>query len=104
MTRSTAVGKRKDRAEYKAAFAFIKRRIDQGFDSHPFDNRYYVAQALFHSDLEAWKAWNRRPVERLKKMQKEDGGFSSSHGPAYGTGMSVLALALDSRLLPVYER
>ena len=63
-----------------------------------------MAQALFHSDLEAWKAWNQRVVEKLQKMQQEDGSFFSSHGQAYGTGMSVLALALNYRLLPVYER
>ncbi len=99
-----AVGKRKNLPEYKAAAAFIKRRIDQDFNQHPFYTRYYMAQALFHSDLEAWKAWNQRVVEKLQKMQQEDGSFFSSHGQAYGTGMSVLALALNYRLLPVYER
>ncbi len=99
-----AVGKRKDLPEYKAAAAFIKRRMDQDVSQHPFYTRYYMAQALFHSDLEAWKAWNQRVVEKLQKMQQADGSFSSSHGQAYGTGMSVLALALNYRLLPVYER
>ena len=99
-----AIGKRKDTPEYKAAAEFIKKRIDQDVNDHPFYSRYYMAQALFQSDLEAWKAWNHRTVERLRKIQQEDGSFSSSHGPAYGTGMSVLALALNYRLLPVYER
>ena len=63
-----------------------------------------MAQALFQSDFEAWKAWNRRTIEHLQRMQEEDGSFSSSHGQAYGTGMSVLSLALNYRLLPVYER
>ena len=90
--------------EYKAAAAFIKSRIDQDVNQHPFYTRYYMAQALFHSDLEAWKAWNQRTMEELQKMQKADGSISSPYGPAYGTGMSVLALALNYRLLPVYER
>ena len=63
-----------------------------------------MAQALFHSDLEAWKAWNQRTMEKLQKMQKADGSITSPYGPAYGTGMSLLALALNYRLLPVYER
>ena len=99
-----AIGKRKDTPEYKAAAEFIKKRIDQDVNDHPFYSRYYMAQALFQSDLDAWKAWNHRTVERIRKIQQEDGSFSSSHGPAYGTGMSVLALALNYRLLPVYER
>ena len=99
-----AIGKRKDWPEYKATSEFIKRRIDQDTNEHPFYNRYYMAQALFHSDVEAWRAWNRRTVERLRGLQREDGSFTSSHGQAYGTGMSVLAMALNYRLLPVYER
>jgi len=99
-----AVGKRKDLPEYKAAAGFIKTRIDQDVSSYPFYTRYYMAQALFHSDLEAWQAWNRRIVEKLQKMQQPDGSISSSRGRAYGTGMSLLALALNYRLLPVYER
>ena len=99
-----AIAKRKDWPEYKAASAFIKARIDQSLLEHPFYARYYMAQALFHSDLDAWEAWNRRTVRRLQEMQKEDGSFASAHGPAYGTGMSALALALNYRLLPVYER
>ena len=99
-----AIGKRKNTSEYKATSEFIKKRIDQDVNDHPFYHRYYMAQALFHSDLEAWQAWNQRIIERLQKMQNEDGSFTSSHGTAYGTGMSVLALALNYRLLPVYER
>ena len=78
--------------------------MDQDVNDHPFYYRYYMAQALFQSNLEAWEAWNRRTVERLRKLQDDDGSFTSSHGRAYGTGMAVLALALNYRLLPVYER
>ncbi|MCP4453497.1 MAG: terpene cyclase/mutase family protein [Planctomycetes bacterium] len=99
-----AVGKRKNLPEYKAAASFIKQRIDQDVNQYPFYTRYYQAQALFHSDIETWKAWNQRIVEKLQKMQQADGSISSPYGPAYGTGMSVLALALNYRLLPVYER
>ncbi len=99
-----AIAKRKNMSEYKATSEFIKRRIDQNVKDHPFYYRYYMAQALFHSDLEAWQAWNQRTIEQLQKVQNEDGSFTSSHGTAYGTGMSVLALALNYRLLPIYER
>lgn len=99
-----AVGKRKDLPEYKAASEFIKKRIDQDVNEYPFYYRYYMAQALFQSDFEAWKAWNQSIVNQLQKMQNEDGSFESSHGKAYGTGMSVLTLALNYRLLPIYER
>ena len=99
-----AIAKRKDTPEYKAASEYIKRRIDHRGNGHPFYNLYYMAQALFQSDFEAWKAWNRQTIERLQRMQLDDGSFSSTHGKAYGTGMAILALALNYRLLPIYER
>lgn len=99
-----AMSKRKDTKQYKAAAGFIKKMMDQSVNSHAFYHRYYMAQALFHSDFEAWQAWNRRTAEKLRKMQSDDGSIQSSHGLAYGTGMSLLALALNYRLLPVYER
>ncbi len=99
-----AIAKRKDTPEYKAASEYIKRRIDHRGDNYPYYNLYYMAQALFQSDFEAWKAWNQQTIERLQRMQSNDGSYSSSHGKAYGTGMAILALALNYRLLPIYER
>ena len=99
-----AIAKRKDSEQYKAAARSIKQRMDQDISEHPFYGRYYLAQALFQSDVDAWKAWNLRTIAKLQKMQAQDGSFQSNHGTAYGTAMSVLALALNYRLLPVYER
>ncbi len=99
-----AISKRKDSKQYKASAAFIKKMMDRSETSHAFYHRYYMAQALFQSDFEAWKVWNRRTAEKLRKMQDADGSIDSSHGRVYGTGMSILALALNYRLLPVYER
>ena len=99
-----AIAKRQDSPQYAASSSFIKKFLDEDITSYPFYTRYYVAQALFQSDFEAWKVWNARTVELLTEMQGPDGSLKSDHGLAYGTGMSVLALALNYRLLPVYER
>ena len=101
-----AIGKRKDTPEYKSASEFIKRRMDRNNvrSGYAFYNLYYMAQALFQSDLKAWQVWNQRIIERLQGMQQEDGSFTSSYGSAYATGMAVLTLALNYRLLPIYER
>ncbi len=99
-----AIAKRKDIPEYKAVSEYIKRRIDHSREGHLFYNLYYMAQALFQSDFEAWQAWNRKTIEWLQKRQAADGSFSSSYGRAYGTGMAILAVALNYRLLPIYER
>ena len=99
-----SIAKRKDSQEYAATSTFIKKFLDQDLRSHPFYTRYYMAQALFQSDLEVWRAWNARVVKELAEQQQVDGSIESSYGPSYGTAMSVLALALNYRLLPVYER
>lgn len=99
-----AIAKRKDIPQYKSVATFIKNRIDHRGSGYLFYNLYYMAQALFQSDFEAWQAWNRRTIDWLQQMQAEDGSFSSSHGRAYGTGMAILSLALNYRLLPIYER
>jgi hypothetical protein len=40
----------------------------------------------------------------LKQKQKSDGHFDGSFGSAVATSMSLLALALNFRFLPIYER
>jgi len=62
------------------------------------------SQALFQGDQEAWELWNQQQVRRLKAAQQPDGSFPADFGPAYGTGMSLLVLALNYRYLPIYER
>jgi hypothetical protein len=99
-----AIGKRKQTQEYLAVAGYIKSNLDQDVVRHPEYHRYYMAQALFQSDFEAWKVWNRRIIDQLQESQADDGSFASDHGPAFGTGMAVLTLALNYRLLPVYER
>jgi hypothetical protein len=64
--------------------------------------RYYQAQALFQGDVEAWEKWNRLLVRQLKQLP--DGSFRGQFGPAISTSMSLLALALNYRFLPIYER
>ncbi|MCH2211403.1 MAG: squalene--hopene cyclase [Fuerstiella sp.] len=99
-----SIGRRKDLDEYQAVSRQVINNIEHNEAGYPFYFRYYMAQALFQADFDAWKNWNSKTVHRLKSMQNKDGSFQSGHGQAYGTAMSMLALALNYRLLPVYER
>ncbi len=99
-----AIGKRKEWDQYKAVLKSVRTNIEHNEMSYPFYYRYYMAQALFQADFEAWKRWNRETITYLKDMQADDGSFRSGHGQTYGTAMSLLALALNYRLLPIYER
>ena len=100
-----AIGKRQDWPEYPATAKFIASHLDHHETTWPFYYRYYVAQALYQSDETAWNNWNRETARLLKSMQNADGSIGKSeHGPAYSTAMSLLALALNFRFLPIYER
>lgn len=99
-----SVGKRKDWPQYDATSNYIAGDLEHREGGYPHYFRYYMAQALFQSDFEAWTRWKRLNTDILREEQREDGHFDSGHGPAYGTAMSLLSLALEYRYLPIYER
>ncbi len=96
-----AVSKSKNTDQYKAS---LKRLVDnledQESGSYAEYFRYYMAQALFQGNYAAWQKWNAETVRQMRDLQHDDGSF----GGAYETGMSLLALALNYRFLPIYER
>ena len=99
-----AIGRRTNLKEYEAVSQQVVRNIEHTEAGYPFYFRYYMAQALFQADFEAWQRWNRKTIRQLRALQNEDGSFQSGHGQAYGTAMALLALALNYRFLPIYER
>ena len=100
-----SVARRKDLPEYKATLGYLTARLEQTSNNHYQEYAdYYQAQALFQGDIEAWEKWNKLLVRRLKAKQKKDGSFTGQFGPEVGTKMSLLALALNFRFLPIYER
>ncbi|MCA9140703.1 MAG: terpene cyclase/mutase family protein [Planctomycetales bacterium] len=94
------------RKELKA-FQTTSRYIISNRDAEttwPEYARYYQAQALFQSDVEIWAQWNDRLIQKLKRAQKPDGSFDGGLGVTNSTSMSLLALAVNFRFLPIYER
>jgi hypothetical protein len=65
---------------------------------------YYRAQALFQCNVDAWEKWNAELIKVLKRQQAKDGGFQMSYGLEVDTPLTLLALAVNYKLLPVYER
>lgn len=100
-----AMAKRKDSKAYAATRDYIVDNLELEYDTHIYYGRYYMAQALFQSDYDAWKKWNRILIERSQDEQNDDGSIgNSTYGKSYATGISLLSLALNFRFLPVYER
>jgi hypothetical protein len=100
-----ALARRKDLAQYSAVQKYLTQQLEQASPSaYPEYTRYYQSQALFQSDVEAWEKWNRQVIREFKQSQQNDGGFTGQYGRSFATSMSLLALALNYRFLPIYER
>lgn len=100
-----AVARRKDLPEFKATLGFLSERLDNDYEQHYRDyTRYYQAQALFQGNMEAWEKWNKKLVRKLKQEQASDGSFQGDHGVTVSTALNLLAVAVNFRFLPIYER
>jgi hypothetical protein len=97
-----AVSKGKETEQYKASLKRLVENLEHR-DSGGYVEyfRYYMAQALFQGDYEAWQKWNAAKVRELHELQRDDGAIGAT---PYQTGMSLLGLALNYRFLPIYER
>ena len=98
-----ALGKKKKSRVWKDALAYLKGR---GYDSdhYYYYYVYYMPQALFQSDIEQWKKWNKINIKVLGSRQASNGAWSGSHGIVFSTSSALLSLALNYRFLPIYER
>ena len=101
-----SIGKRSEWKELEATRKNLVDHLDATAQaSWPYYERYYKAQALFQADYKAWEQWNRNTIDLLREMQTDEGQIGTGgHGPTYSTSMSLLALALNYRFLPIYER
>ncbi len=99
-----ALARRSDLPQYKYTLGFLVQHPEQESSPYLEYGRYYQAQALFQGNIEAWEKWNKQLIRKLKASQRDDGSFPGQFGQSIGTSMSLLALALNYRLLPIYER
>ncbi len=99
-----AIARRKDLPQFKATLGYLTAQLEQPPAMYVEYARYYQAQALFQGDLAAWEKWNKLLVRQLKAVQQPDGSFRGQFGAPIDTSLSLLALALNFRFLPIYER
>ena len=108
-----SIARRKDLPEYPRALEYLKSRslaAQPAAEGYPTYTRYYRAQALFQGDVEAWEEWNAGLIRELKTLQSKDGSFSgfAGRGGGFGgtvdTSLALLALAVNFKFLPIYER
>lgn len=99
-----SLAKKKDEAGYSRSTQHLIKNMNNMDTSWPFYLRYYMAQALFQADEEAWGKWNKNNTRLLSAIQLPDGSFAGNHGNAYCTAAACLSLALNYRFLPIYEK
>lgn len=98
-----SIAKRKDLKQFESSKKYVITNMNERSHYEEYA-RYYEAQALFQADITAWEKWNRGLVRELKNAQQDDGSFTGQFGGATSTSLNLLALALNYRFLPVYER
>jgi hypothetical protein len=82
-------------------------RLEQ---QHCFYGLYYCSQAMFQLGDEFWTAYRARLHRVLLPSQSLSGawvgrdGEARMAGPNYSTAMGVLALTVEYRFLPIYQR
>jgi hypothetical protein len=95
------------------AYLLERYRDSRGAVRWPFYARYYAAQAFYRAGGTHWDFWDREVVPSLIAEQQPEGywddSFSGetrrgSHGRAYATAFSVLALSVPDGYLPIFQR
>ncbi len=98
-----SIAKRKDMQQFDATKKYVITNMSERSHYEEYA-RYYEAQALFQADIDAWAKWNNGLIRELKQSQLDDGSFSGQFGGCVSTSLNLLALALNYKFLPVYER
>lgn len=75
-------------------------------DEHFFYTIYYTSQAMFQLGNNYWNSFRPHLHKVLFDNQHANGSWllNDTFGPAYGTAMSILALTVEYRFLPIYQR
>jgi hypothetical protein len=76
---------------------------------HFYYSVYYGSQGMFQLGGNYWNAYREKLHEALLPNQRENGSWQGGdsdggYGANYGTAMAVLALTVEYRYLPIYQR
>jgi hypothetical protein len=91
------------------AFLLRDRNLPHWNQDHFFYSIYYGSQAAFQLGDNYWSVFRPKLHEVLLRYQSpsgfwQGGGYGYQYGPNYCTAMAVLALTVEYRYLPIYQR
>jgi squalene cyclase len=92
--------------EAKRAGSFLINHAPTWGSGHFFYAVYYCSQATFQLGGSIWGSYRDRLHKSLLPHQQHNGAWlgGDGYGPSYATSMSVLALTVEYRFLPIYQR
>jgi hypothetical protein len=81
-------------------------RTSPGGGGHFCYSIYYCSQAMFQLGGNYWEVFRPKMHQLLLRAQNQStGAFQiDSHGPQYSTAMCILAMTVEYRFLPIYQR
>jgi len=94
-------GQHENEALPRAGDWLLTQNVNQNWGGgHFFYCNYYCTQAMFQLGDKYWEQWATQFYENALSHQQEDGSWQDP----YQTAMTVLALTVSYRQLPVYQR
>ena len=91
-----------------AGFLVRNENLPRWNSSHFFYGIYYGAQATFQVGGNYWSAYRTKLHQVLLRYQSSAGSwmgdYDGRYGASYCTAMAVLALTVEYRFLPIYQR
>jgi hypothetical protein len=92
--------------EAQTGGGYLLKNSPRWNEEHFFYTAYYCAQAMFQLGGNYWDFYRPRLHAVLFDHQGANGGWVGNEtvGPTYCTAMAVLALTVEYRLLPIYQR
>lgn len=90
--------------EMKRGVEYLRYRAMER-ENYLYYGVYYCSQAMFQAGGRYWKDWNEQATQILIARQGGDGSWSGSTGGVEScTAMALLALEVNWKLLPIYQR
>ncbi len=95
--------------EVLRAGSYLLKHPPRWHEAHFFYGIYYGSQAMFQLGDNYWNFYRPQLHEVLLRHQKNNGSwegtaYDAAFGPHYCTAMAVLALTVEYRFLPIYQR
>jgi hypothetical protein len=93
----------RSREALQAGSYMLKHPLRWGDEHFPY-SVYYGAQAMFQLGHNYWNFYRPQLHKVLFDNQQPNGSWLDQFGPVYATSLAVLALTVEYRYLPIYQR